>query len=45
MLFWVGIEAATSSTMDLRYDAAIDHPAINWATGFKRGEEIPPSRG
>lgn len=41
-LYWVDIDDAPESKMDLRYDAAIDHPAINWAEEYELGDEIPP---
>ena len=44
-LYWIDIEEANASKMDLRYDAAIDHPAINWADDYELGDEIPPRRG
>lgn len=41
-LYWVDIDDAPESKMDLRYDAAIDHPSINWAEEYELGDEIPP---
>ncbi|MDX1746185.1 MAG: group I intron-associated PD-(D/E)XK endonuclease [Halobacteriales archaeon] len=43
-LYWVDIQDAPSRKMLLRYEAAIDHPAINWAADFELDEEIPPRR-
>lgn len=43
LLYWVNIGEATNQKMDLRYDAAIDHPSINWAEDFELGEETPRS--
>lgn len=40
-LYWIDIADATEHKMDLRYDAAIDHPSINWAEDFELGDEIP----
>lgn len=41
-LFWVDIDDAPSRKMDLNFEAAIDHPAINWAEEYELGDEIPP---
>jgi len=41
-LFWIGIEDATQRKMDLRYEADIDHPSINWAEEYELDDEIPP---
>lgn len=40
-MYWIDINDAPASQMDLRYDACIDHPSINWAEEFELGEEIP----
>lgn len=32
--YWVDVEDAPSKKMDLRFDAEIDHPSINWASAF-----------
>ncbi|MFB6104660.1 MAG: group I intron-associated PD-(D/E)XK endonuclease [Halobacteriaceae archaeon] len=34
-LYWVDIEEATNQKMELRFDAEIDHPAINWAAEYR----------
>ncbi len=33
-LFWIPIEDATAQKMELRYEASIDHPSINWAADY-----------
>ena len=43
-VYWVDIEDAPTRKIVLRYDAAIDHPAINWAADYELGDEIPPRR-
>lgn len=35
MIYWVDIQDATDQKMDLRYEAKIDHPSINWAQDFE----------
>lgn len=35
VVYWVNIDDATEHKMDLRYDAKIDHPSINWAHHFE----------
>lgn len=40
-LFWINISDAPASQMDLRYEADIDHPSINWAEEFEFGDDIP----
>jgi hypothetical protein len=44
-LYWIGIEDANTTRLDLNYSAAIDHPSINWAPDLELDEEIPPSQG
>jgi len=39
-LYWVDVADATSQKMELRFDADIDHPSINWAIEF----EFTPER-
>lgn len=41
--FWVDIEEATSQKMELRFDAEIDHPSINWAGDYEFDGDIPRS--
>lgn len=41
-LFWIDIQDANSTRMDLNYSAAIDHPSVNWAEDYELGDEIPP---
>lgn len=40
-LFWVDVDDAPRQTMHLRYDAAIDHPSINWADEYRFDSQIP----
>ena len=38
-LYWIDIGEATEQKMELRFDAKIDHPSINWAEDYEfRGE-------
>ncbi|MFC6954027.1 group I intron-associated PD-(D/E)XK endonuclease [Halorubellus litoreus] len=34
-LYWIDVEDATEQKMELRFDAAIEHPSINWATDYE----------
>lgn len=40
-LFWIDIEDATSQKMELRSDADIDHPSINWVGDYEFDGTIP----
>lgn len=40
-IYWIDIDDATDQKMDLRFDAEIDHPAINWAEDYEFRGEIP----
>ena len=40
-LYWVDIEDAADKKTSLRFEAKIDHPAINWADDFELGDELP----
>jgi hypothetical protein len=40
-LYWVNIDDATEQKMELRFDAEIDHPSINWAEEYEFDGEIP----
>lgn len=40
-LYWVDIGDATTQKMELRTEAEIDHPSINWAEAFEFDGEIP----
>lgn len=33
--YWVPIAEATTQKMELRFDAELDHPSINWASRFE----------
>lgn len=39
--YWVGINEATTQKMELRYEAEIDHPSINWAEEYEFPEAAP----
>ncbi|GAB6879445.1 hypothetical protein JCM17823_17190 [Halorubrum gandharaense] len=40
-LYWVDVDEAGSQKMELRFEAEIDHPAINWADDYVFDGEIP----
>ncbi|WP_265109688.1 group I intron-associated PD-(D/E)XK endonuclease [Halosolutus halophilus] len=40
-LYWIPIDDATEQKMELRFEASIDHPSINWATDYEFDGEIP----
>jgi len=33
--YWIPVREATTQKMELRFEAEIDHPSINWASGFE----------
>jgi len=39
-LYWVDIADATSQKMELRFEAEIDHPSINWAADYEFEGEV-----
>jgi hypothetical protein len=41
-LYWVDVEDATAQKMELRFEADIDHPAINWASEYEFDGTLPP---
>ena len=41
-LYWIDITEATTQKMELRFDADIDHPSINWAEEYEFDGTIPP---
>jgi hypothetical protein len=41
-LYWVDVADATEQKMELRFEAEIDHPSINWAEDYELGDSIPP---
>jgi hypothetical protein len=41
-LYWVDVTDATDQKMELRFDAEIDHPSINWAVDYELGNSVPP---
>ena len=40
-LYWISVNEATTQKMELRFDAAIDHPSINWAADYEFSENCP----
>ncbi len=40
-LYWIPVHEATTQKMELRFDAKINHPSINWAHEYELSEEIP----
>ncbi len=42
-IYWIDIDEATEQKMELRFDAQINHPSINWAKEYEFGGEIPES--
>jgi hypothetical protein len=42
--YWIPINEATTQKMELRYEAEIDHPSINWA-GEYEFERAAPNTG
>ncbi|USZ69374.1 group I intron-associated PD-(D/E)XK endonuclease [Halorussus salilacus] len=40
-IYWVDVEDATEQKMELRFDAEIAHPSINWAEEYKFDGTIP----
>lgn len=41
--YWIDIDEAGSQKMELRFDAEIDHPSINWAADYEFTGSIPRS--
>lgn len=41
-LYWIDIEEATAQKMELRFEADLDHPSINWAEDHEYQGNIPP---
>ncbi|WP_128477360.1 group I intron-associated PD-(D/E)XK endonuclease [Halorussus pelagicus] len=40
-LYWIDIDEATKQKMELRFDAEIEHPSINWATEYEFDGRVP----
>jgi len=40
-LYWVDVSEATAQKMELRFEADIEHPSINWAREFEFDGAIP----
>ncbi len=40
-IYWIGIDDATEQKMELRFDAELNHPSINWAEEYEFSGEIP----
>ena len=43
--YWIDIDDATDQKMELRFEAEIDHPSINWALEYEFEGEIPRPGG
>ncbi len=41
-LFWINIENATVEKMELRFEAELNHPSINWAEAYEFNGALPP---
>jgi hypothetical protein len=39
--YWITIDEATEQKMELRFDAEINHPSINWARDYEFSGELP----
>ena len=42
--YWVGIDDASHQKMELRFEAEIDHPSINWAKDYEFTGELPENK-
>ncbi|WP_435316899.1 group I intron-associated PD-(D/E)XK endonuclease [Haloarchaeobius sp. TZWSO28] len=40
-LYWINVDDATSQKMELRFEAKIDHPSINWASEYEFTGSLP----
>ncbi|WP_135826836.1 group I intron-associated PD-(D/E)XK endonuclease [Halorussus ruber] len=40
-LYWIDIDEATEQKMELRFEAEIEHPSINWAADYEFDGGIP----
>ena len=40
-LYWIDVDEATTQKMELRFEADLHHPAINWAEKYEFQGEIP----
>ncbi|WP_255198622.1 group I intron-associated PD-(D/E)XK endonuclease [Halorarius litoreus] len=40
-LYWIDVAEATTQKMELRFEASIDHPSINWASDYAFDGTIP----
>lgn len=40
-LYWIPISQATKQKMELRFEADIEHPSINWAVDYEFDGQIP----
>lgn len=41
-LYWIDIDNATVQKMELRFEAELDHPSINWAENYELEKNLPP---
>jgi hypothetical protein len=42
-LYWIDVTDATTQKMELRFEAEIDHPSINWAEEHEFRGQVPPA--
>jgi hypothetical protein len=42
-LYWIDVTDATTQKMELRFEAEIDHPSINWAEEHEFHGQVPPA--
>ena len=42
-LYWIDVTDATTQKMELRFEAEIDHPWINWAEEHEFRGQVPPA--
>jgi hypothetical protein len=40
-LYWISIDEATKQKMELRFEADLNHPSINWARNYEYRGNIP----
>lgn len=40
-LYWIWVDEATEQKMELRFEASIEHPSINWAADYEFDGNIP----
>ena len=40
-LYWIDVDDATEQKMELRFEASLDHPSINWADDYAFDGRVP----